>query len=431
MKKPITSRGITFLLAALPLAVSAATINQSSNSVEITESAYQMTIDLEQFQFSFDDGSGAEVVAAHSESGLTLDGSPAQSVAYNAGSSSSSELNFSVTFDNNASATVKVFPNEHSVRISMEQVSQTSGHALATRTGSVEGPFYGLADDGKAGNLGSVTNKTIVNNGGGSRFTSTFAIAPNSSFAQVAISQVDERFLAASSQTVPHKVSLNDSETMMSIANVKTAKHFYYFVGSAKEIYQAFSEAKESAGYGDVKPLYGMFGIGWEAWPFEKWHTTAQTVENSITQFVDDYDYPLSWAVIGSGFWEEGGTTVSTGRFNHGRYPDENGDGKPDVIDLIHSKGAKVMFGLRTSFPDCNGSNDFSSGGDGGRGNCFTPVVEPEEYVTAKNSSYFAQIANGQNHASSSNIFPQWDKNLDILDAANPDAVEWYKNETG
>ncbi|WP_194842452.1 discoidin domain-containing protein [Endozoicomonas sp. OPT23] len=431
MKKLISARGTCFLLAALPLAVSAATISQSGDSIEVTESGYQMTIELSDFKYSFSDSSGTEIAPAHDTSGLVLNGSPAESASYNAASSTSSELQFSVSFENNQTATVKVFPNEHSVRISVEPSSQPTNNTLKARTGSVAGPFYGLGDDGGAGVLEDISDKTLLNNGGASRFISTFAIAPNTGFAQVAISQVNERFLANSSQTVPHKVSINASETVMGVGNVKATKHFYYFIGSPKEIYQAFSDAKETSGYGDVKPEYGMFGLGWEAWPFEKYHTNASTVENSVTQFIDDYDYPLSWVVIGSGFWEKGGSTVSTGRFNFKTYPDGNGDGKPDIIELVRSKGAKVMFGLRTSFSDCNGSNDFSSGGtDGGKGGCFLPITTPEEYSTGLANNYFARLANGKNHEASSRWFPQWDGKMEILDAANPDAVSWYASET-
>ncbi len=298
------------------------------------------------------------------------------------------------------------------------------------QTSSVAGPFYGLADDGRAGRIVNFTNHPIVNDGEHDRFVSTFAIAPSTGFAQVAISLLDERFLAASSQVTPHYVSINSNETGMSIGNVISVQHFNYFFGDPKAIYSAFSKAKTASGYGDVKPLYGMFGLGWEAWPFEKWHTNASSVKSSIDQFINDHGYPLSWAVIGSGFWEEGGTTTSFGRFNYNRYPDENQNTTPDVIEHLHSKGIKVMFGLRTSFPECNGSNDFSSGGDGSQGNCFSPFVEPIEHAVGTAQNYFANVANSVTHQSSSNVFPQWDKRLEILDSANTNAINWYRQQT-
>ena len=419
------------LLMALPCSSWAASVINNGTSVTIEDDNYHMNITLNQFKYSFSHIDNSVIAPSHAISGVSLNGADAISAIYKSDDSSASEVKFSVTFSDQSTAMVTVFPLGKSVRISVEPAVASSAHNIYARVGAVTGPFYGLGDDGRVGSLNNLNAKTIGNDGGHDRFISTFAIAPNSAFAQVAISQVGERHISEINSTVPHKVTLNDSATEMGTHNVNTNKYFYYFFGSTKDIYQSFSLAKQAAGYADVKPLYGMFGIGWEAWPFQKYATDANSVGASITNFVDNYDYPLSWAVIGSGFWEDGGTTTSFGRFNLTKFPDANGDGTPDIIDTVRSKGAKIMFGLRTNFTECKGSNDFSGGStDGGQGSCYDPLVEPPEHAEANSNNYFAKKSDGSNFESASNIFPQWDTDFELLDADNEAAVQWYRDKT-
>jgi hypothetical protein len=422
----------TFVLLQGVLSVNtmAATVSANENSVLIESVNFEMTIELNNFKYSFRDSNSNVIAPAHNSSGITINGQTVISSTYNSNVSTAADLNFSVTFSDQSSASVHIYPYEKSVRLSVEP-DTTASNNITVQVGTVTGPFYGLGDDGTAGNVNGVANKTIGNDGGHDRFISTFSIAPNSSFAQVAIAQLDERYLAASRTTLPHTVTLDGNSTAMSSGNVHSAKNFYYFFGTPKEIYSSFSTAKSDTGFASVRPLYGMFGLGWEAWPFQKYNTDASSVAASVTDFIDHHGYPLSWAVIGSGFWQDGGTTTSFGRFNFTKYPDGNGDNLPDIIATIRDKGAKVMFGLRTSFVDCNGSNDFSGGGvDGGQGACFTPIVEPQEHVTARTNNYFAKMANNVNYESRSNIFPQWDTDFELLDANNANAVDWYKSKT-
>ena len=54
--------------------------------------------------------------------------------------------------------------------------------------------------------------------------------------------------------------------------------------------------------------------------------------------------FPIRWAVSGSGFWEDGGTTTSFGKW---------GKKFPDAMEFkakLHQRDVKWMIGLRTNF---------------------------------------------------------------------------------
>jgi len=89
--------------------VFAATITNEASKITIQDSTYQMDIELNQFKYSFSHDNST-IAPHHSTSGLTLNGSNALSSTYNADISSTTELNFSVTFEDQSTATVKIFP---------------------------------------------------------------------------------------------------------------------------------------------------------------------------------------------------------------------------------------------------------------------------------------------------------------------------------
>ena len=103
-------------------------------------------------------------------------------------------------------------------------------------------------------------------------------------------------------------------------------------------------------------PKHQWFGVGWEAFGALAWKTNHQTVRQNIDQYLD-YGYPLSWMVVGSGFWPRGlgefddhGTpyesvsrseqakkleaTTSFGMWDKQLYPNPKA-----FIDYFHSRG--------------------------------------------------------------------------------------------
>ena len=309
-------------------AVDSTQVTTYADRAVITTNEYEMGILYSGFRFGFTTTTGA-VIPAHHWAGMTFGGANVASTVHNSTSVDNQIVQFTVTNVDGAIAVVKVYPKADAVRISVEP-TVAAAQSIETRVGPVNGPHYGLADYGRNGNLSNLVDYVLENDGGNERFISTFSIAPNSSFAHIAISQIDERALDGSNQNVPHRVNIADIKTELGVDNVTSVRNFYYSMGSPQAIYKAFSEAKTETGYPDVKPVYGMFGVGWEAWPFLHWDTNSSCVQENIEEFINRHDYPLSWAVIGSGFWEEGGTTTSFGRWNETKYPDANNN---DVAD--------------------------------------------------------------------------------------------------
>lgn len=383
---------------------------------------YALRVEPDGFRFSIARENGGRPIEPHPVSGLVFNGSAVRSGVFERGRSTGSALVFSVWNENGERADVTVYLLPHSIRLSLAP-ERASGALIQARLGGLPGPAYGLADHGAAGDVHGVENLLIENDGGHNRFVSTFSIFPAASFGQVLISGQAEKRVGSSGSNTPHYVTLTGQETSVGIESALSAKHIYYFLGDPKTIYKAFSKAKKAAGYADVTPDYRLFGVGWEAWPLLSWDTNARSVKASLQGFIDN-GYPLSWATVGSGFWEPGGTTTSFGRWNVNahKYPE------PDEFRVwLRDRGIALLLGLRTQFVDGLGVNT-GSGRDGSAGAYLEGKPVPREYREGKAAGYFAQRADGRLFETSSDIFPQWDESLVVLDSNNPAAIEWYVN---
>jgi alpha-glucosidase (family GH31 glycosyl hydrolase) len=234
---------------------------------------------------------------------------------------------------------------------------------------------------------------------------SNFVIFPQEGFAKVNIEPKDKL------------VRVTEKENAQGSKGVRAMPAMYYFIGSPKQIYRSFREARDREGYPVMTPKYQWFGVGWEAFGALAWNTNQKTVTENINQY-RDLGFPLEWIVIGSGFWprEEGefdehGTpygaevesvdaqkllaTTSFGMWDEQVYPDPEG-----MIDTFHEQGLKVTIGLR---------NGFISGG-------------PFTKEGLKNG-YFMTGEDGEPKLFSVG-FPE--PEVYLLDAENPEAVEWY-----
>jgi len=172
---------------------------------------------------------------------------------------------------------------------------------------------------------------------------------------------------------------------------------FTIFAGSPREIYRQFLQARNQYGYPVLKPKYEFFGVGWEAFGALAWDTNQQTVKENVDRYLAD-GFPLSWMVVGSGFWPQEGDrfheTTSFGLYDHKLYPDPAA-----FIAYFHSKGLKFFQGLRTTFIT---DGPFSAEG-------------------AKNRYFVEQ--NGQPEV----LHFGWPKNPTyVLDWTKPQAVSWF-----
>ena len=95
---------------------------------------------------------------------------------------------------------------------------------------------------------------------------------------------------------------------------------FHYLTGRMPSIYRSYKELLTENGYPWVQPKFRFFELGWESWAALGYQTRDEAVLRSISNF-QEMGYPVRWAVTGSGFWEEGGTTTSFGKYGT-KFPD-------------------------------------------------------------------------------------------------------------
>ena len=100
---------------------------------------------------------------------------------------------------------------------------------------------------------------------------------------------------------------------------------------------------RTQAGYPNIKPKFRLFELGWETWASLGWRANAATVQEELSRLLTN-GFPIRWAVTGSGFWIEGGTTTSFGQFGE-KFPDPE-----SLKSWLHDRNIKWLIGLRTNF---------------------------------------------------------------------------------
>jgi alpha-glucosidase (family GH31 glycosyl hydrolase) len=202
-------------------------------------------------------------------------------------------------------------------------------------------PGYGLADHAIAGRGTYDTDVTGYRNdrflsGTATRMVSNFIIFPKQNFAFL-VWEPGVKIVRSTSE-----------ECTQGSRRVENEVRFTIFTGTPREIYRQFLESRNLYGYPVLKPKYEFFGVGWEAFGALAWDTNQKTVTENVSHYLAD-GYPLSWMVVGSGFWpakeKRFHETTSFGLFDEERYPDPTG-----LIASFHAKGLKFLLGLRTTF---------------------------------------------------------------------------------
>ncbi|MBM3853068.1 MAG: hypothetical protein FJ399_07915 [Verrucomicrobia bacterium] len=203
-------------------------------------------------------------------------------------------------------------------------------------------PGYGLADHAITKRPAFDTDITgysndIFRSGGGlTRLVSNFVIYPKQKWA----------FLVWEPGT--KIVRSTETESAQGSRHVESSVRFTVFTGAPREIYRGFLESRNQYGYPVMKPKYEFFGVGWEAFGALAWDTNHKTVAENIDRYLAE-GYPLSWMVVGSGFWPRHDPrfheTTSFGMYDKNLYPDPAG-----FIARFKAKGLKYFQGLRTTF---------------------------------------------------------------------------------
>ncbi|MGX1929338.1 TIM-barrel domain-containing protein [Flagellimonas sp. 2504JD4-2] len=369
--------------------------------------SYDMHINTENFSFSFWK-EGRNIVPGHDRSGIIFSGSHVMS-SEEIEANNTGVRNFVVTNENGVKAHVSVSFEKDIASIWVKPLHQKTTN-ISLAVGGMP-TAHGLGDAAAfKESFNIVDNKqdvyTIENDGGGRRWVSTFTIFPQNDLASV--------FFEKGKKTV----TINKKEYVMNVATEGEAT-FYFFLGNPKTIYANYKKVREQEGYKSVKPKSRLFELGWESWDALGWNTNQFTVQEILQKFHDN-EYPIRWAVTGSGFWDEGGTTTSFGRW---------GKKFPDVSTFkawMHSKDIYWMIGLRTNFIPEGGpyypktkKRDKNLKVNAFYGNELTAEAKEKGFLVSADNNEILDITSG--------VFPIVPSNL--LNGDAPGAAQWYQKQ--
>ncbi len=363
--------------------------------------AERMTVEPAGFRFQFTDTTGTILAPAHAQAGLRLDGQPV--AATEAGDRPG---HFSVTTAGGVKADVNVKASVGLVSITV--APKSAGVCQIDLSLGGLPVAYGLGDAGGwSGHLNLVTDKkvrySLLNNGGSQRWQSSFVIFPENRLAGVVF---EGKKLSVVLGPKAYTMTAHAAEPVT----------FHYLIGDMQPIYRNFRALLDANGYPNIKPKFRLFELGWESWAALGYQTSADTLLKSVKKF-QDHGYPVRWAVTGSGFWEEGGTTTDFGQFGQ-KFSD------PAALKKeLHERDVKWMIGLRTNFvlpggphiPKTN-KRDANLTGNFFNGNPLSTLGVEKDY--------FVKDPSGKLLVKTSRWFPIVPCYL--LDGRKPDAVDWY-----
>jgi alpha-glucosidase (family GH31 glycosyl hydrolase) len=363
-------------MALLAWATASAQITLKSESASVH-------IDERGFRFSLDHD-GQSAAAAHAQSGLVINDLPV--LMAKPGRCSPSTCHFNVSTSKGDAAEVTVELTGYHVTVTVVPAAYPAKVLL--RTAGIA-PSYGVGDRASEDHrdntdLTGLVDDHLLAGRRYTRLTSNFVIFPKQGMAEILPD--------------PHVklLHLTDSENAQGVMAASAPVVMHYFLGTPRQIYAEFLAMRNDDGYPVMMPKYEMFGVGWEAFGALGWDTNQKTVRESVDRY-RSLGFPLSWAVIGSGFWpasEEFHETTSFGLIDKQRYSDMTG-----LLQHFHDEGLKVLFGLRITFIT---TGPYSAEG-----------VKHGYFLKEDGHAKIFDLA--------------WPKRpCYVLDAQNPAAVSWY-----
>ncbi len=403
--KPIEFKSLSLVLFCI-LFMSFSSTKNRKNTV-INDQQYSLQLHTPDFRIGFTSREGKVLVPMADSAGLFLNDSPIINSEIIRKSKEGLEIH--VLNAKKQKAKVTVTFREGISTITVEPENQEK-NKVTLRFGGM--PLaHGLGDAGayrKSFNLIHSGNSSydISNNGQTIRWLSTFTIFPVNQFAGV--------FFDKGKKNV--KLDENSYHLTTEINGKST---FYFFLGDNKEIYANFKKVRSELGFEDLRPKSRLFELGWETWDALGWNTSQTTVKNMLEKY-HSAGYPIRWAVTGSGFWEEGATTTSFGKWGK-KFPDASA-----FKAWMDEKDIKWMIGLRTNF--------VPSGGP------FTPVSKKRDQNLKANwysgndlsdealaRDYFLKDEKGTPILLTSSTFPQVP--CFMLDGDKPGAASWFQQK--
>ena len=393
---------LKLLIAVLCLAGGADALGQKlSLAVSVGKEHPVVEIQPDGFRFQILDRAASVIASAHTESGMKLNGERVVRVQPGSGDNV-----FIVASSGGLSAEVTITLGDEVVRLTVDPL-EAGAHTIELSLGGLP-VAYGLGDAGGwSGELNLVTDKNVryplVNNGSSKRWQSSFVVFPRDGLAGVVFKGRQP------------SIVLGPQEYTMTVTADEPVT-FYYLTGDMPVIYGNYKKLLVDNGFPWIKPKSRLFELGWESWAALGYQTRDETVLKSISDF-QKRGYPIRWAITGSGFWEEGGTTTSFGKYGK-KFSD------PIAFkDKLHAQDVKWLIGLRTNFVlpggphipksakrDHNLKVDFFNG---------NPLSRH-----GVDQDYFVKAPSGELMIKTSQYFPIVPCYL--LDGQNPQAVDWY-----
>jgi len=321
------------LLYLVPFASATAQMPQNG-TVDLHAGTIHMGISLPGFRFGFSRGN-EPIAAPHAHSGLLVGGLPVSEVA-SAGCTASS-CNFTARDAGGNAVTIRVQLEPDACSLT---VIPTKPSAVLLRTAGLA-PVFGLADAVKlkqpySTEFTGFTDDHLLATQNSGRLASNFAIFPRQGMAEV-LPWPKAKIVHLTTEENGEGVVLADAPITM-----------YYFFGNPHELYAAYERVRRNTGYATAMPKYEMFGVGWEAFGALAWDTNQRTVAESVEHY-RQLGYPLSWVVIGSGFWpakpDNMHETTSFGLWDKDLYPNPR-----QLVQQFHDENLRVLLGLRITF---------------------------------------------------------------------------------
>ncbi|GAB2993385.1 hypothetical protein GCM10027284_08080 [Cyclobacterium sediminis] len=370
----------------------------------LSDGNYRLKVELIGMKMEIQDRLGTVKVPKDQESGLFLNGHPVISSEVLKSSSKSAKLK--VSLSNGAYAQVDLVFKEGRITLNVSPQNDNI-NTTSIRFGGMP-VAYGLGDAGgwnKTFNLVAENEKRfrLINDGARNRWVSSFCIFPKNDFAGVFFSQGKK------------SVTLSTNSYHQEIEG-KGASSFYLFVGKVPELYKHYKNAREDNGYSEVKPKFTLFELGWESWDALGWNTNEETVKGILAKFLKE-GYPIKWAVTGSGFWDQGGTTTSFGRWGE-KFPEPQ-----SLKNWMGDNDIHWMIGLRTNFIP-QGGPYFPKTTKRDKNLKVNSFYGNELSEVGLNKGYFVKDIEGVPFRITSSIFPIVPSYL--LDGRNKKAAKWY-----
>ena len=367
----------------------------AAEDVVLSTPTYKMRINPAGFRYAFEKSDGTPWLGAHAQSGLQIgkgDAAASDVTEVKAEKKSDTEATFAVKTADGISATVTVKLTPHRTSLSVKPTDDGTYRILA-RTAGLASPAYGLGDHGGSGRLTATVNDYVNDDlrsgtvGPRSmRLISNFVIFPQNGVAAVNI------------EPGRKVVRVTEPELAQGSRDVREMPTLAYFFGTPKEIYADYLALRNEGPVKFYRPKYAFFGVGWEAFGALAWDTNEKTVYENVTKYLDA-GYPLTWMVVGSGFWPRHEprflATTSFGMWDVNLYPRPK-----EFIEQFRKRGLTFIIGLRIAF-----ITDGPFADEGVRG------------------GYFIKDENGQAKVFKI-AFPKSPAYL--LDAQNSAAIDWY-----